>query len=126
MADRPRQELAHDATIWQLYLEEANEHDQELVKSLHTSLVMLLLFVRMFYSFHPIIITPSATLFSALLQQAPPDASAALLLLIAQSQQRIELGLPSPTNDPLVDIPAFESPNVARWVDCIWFTAPAL
>jgi hypothetical protein len=44
-ADKPGQELAPDATIWRLYLEEADEHDQELVKGRHASLDMLLLFV---------------------------------------------------------------------------------
>ena len=43
--ERIGQELAPDAAIWELYLEEANEHDQELVKSRHASLDMLLLFV---------------------------------------------------------------------------------
>jgi hypothetical protein len=44
--DKPGQELSHDAAIWKLYLEEADEHDQELVKGRDASLDMLLLFVR--------------------------------------------------------------------------------
>jgi hypothetical protein len=45
-ADKPGPELSHDAAIWKLYLEEADEHDQELVKGRDASLDMLLLFVR--------------------------------------------------------------------------------
>lgn len=43
--DKPGEELAGDATVWKLYLEEAAEHDEELVKGRYESLDVLLLFV---------------------------------------------------------------------------------
>lgn len=61
-----------------------------------------------------------------LLQQDPADVSATLLLMIAQSQQRMELGLPPPTNAALVDSPAFVPSTSARWINGIWFTSLAL
>lgn len=60
-ADIPGEELAHDATIWKLYLEEAEEYDQELVKTQHASLDMLLLFVCPSRRFHQYII-PNVTI----------------------------------------------------------------
>ncbi|KAF8601216.1 hypothetical protein BDV93DRAFT_446164, partial [Ceratobasidium sp. AG-I] len=96
-ADKPGEELAHDATIWHLYLEEADEHDQELVKSRHGSLDMLLLFAALFSA----ILTAFLIESKALLEQDPAETSVALLLMVVQSQQRIELGLPSPVDTPL-------------------------
>lgn len=61
-----------------------------------------------------------------LLEQDPADASAALLLMVLQSQQRIELGLPSPLDTPMEDLPAFVAPTAARWINGIWFTSLAL
>jgi hypothetical protein len=50
-----------------------------------------------------------------------------LLLLIANSQQRIELGLPSPEGaDSAIDIPKFTPSMKARWINGIWFTSLAL
>lgn len=43
--DKPGEELSHDATVWKLYRNEAEEYDQELVKGRHASLDVLLLFV---------------------------------------------------------------------------------
>ncbi|KAF8607216.1 hypothetical protein BDV93DRAFT_303848 [Ceratobasidium sp. AG-I] len=120
--DKPGEELAHDATIWKLYLEEAEEHDQELVKSRHGSLDMLLLFAALFSA----ILTAFLIESKDLLQQDPADASAALLLMVVQSQQRIELGLPSPVVTPLKDLPAFVPLASARWINGIWFTSLAL
>ncbi|KAG8733894.1 hypothetical protein FRC10_012099, partial [Ceratobasidium sp. 414] len=121
--DKLGKELAHDATIWNLYLEEANEHDQELVKGRHASLDMLLLFATLFSA----ILTAFLIESKSLLQQDPTDASAALLLLVAQSQQRMELGLPSPTNsEVLVGLPDFTPSSSARWVNGIWFTSLCL
>ncbi|KAF8601220.1 hypothetical protein BDV93DRAFT_446284, partial [Ceratobasidium sp. AG-I] len=121
-ADKTGEELAHDATIWKLYLEEAEEHDQELVKSRHGSLDMLLLFAALFSAILTAFIIESKDL----LQQNPADASAALLLLVLQSQQRIELGIPSPVDTPLDELPTFIPSAAARWINGIWFTSLAL
>ena len=43
--DRIGEELAPDAGIWQIYLEEAKEHDDELVNGKNSNLDMMLLFV---------------------------------------------------------------------------------
>ncbi|KAF8606959.1 hypothetical protein BDV93DRAFT_436620, partial [Ceratobasidium sp. AG-I] len=129
-ADKPGEELAHDATIWRLYLEEAGEHDQEFVKSQHGSLDMLLLFVRRLYSLSAALFSAILTAFliesKELLQQDPADASATLLLMVVQSQQRIELGLPSPVDAPLDNLPPFVPSVSARWINGIWFTSLVL
>ncbi|KAG8763127.1 hypothetical protein FRC12_008696 [Ceratobasidium sp. 428] len=121
--DKLGQELAHDATIWKLYLEEANEHDQELVNGRHASLDMLLLFAALFSA----ILTAFLIESKDLLQQDPADASLILLLSIAQSQYRIEKGEPfHSTADSLPSIPDFSPPMSARLINGIWFTSLGL
>ncbi|KAF8601178.1 hypothetical protein BDV93DRAFT_422696, partial [Ceratobasidium sp. AG-I] len=120
--DKPGRELAPDATIWQLYLEEADEHDQELVKSRHASLDMLLLFAALFSAILTGFLIESKTL----LQPDSADVSAALLLRIAQSQHRMELGLSLPMDTPSVNVPSFTPSLSARWLNGIWFTSLAL
>ncbi|KAG9082218.1 hypothetical protein FRC06_005164 [Ceratobasidium sp. 370] len=122
-ADKPGEELAQDAAIWKSYLEEADEHDQELVKTRHSSLDMLLLFAALFSA----ILTAFLIESKDLLQQDPADATVALLLLIAQSQHRIELGIPPLSGeDGPPSIPGFTPTLLARWINGIWFTSLGL
>ncbi|KAF8604812.1 hypothetical protein BDV93DRAFT_440151, partial [Ceratobasidium sp. AG-I] len=121
-ADKLGQELARDAGVWKLYLEEANDHDQELVKGRHSSLDMLLLFAALFSA----ILTAFLIESKELLQQDPADASLALLLLIAQSQYRVERGLPPLEDEPSPTVPMFAPPMAARWINGIWFTSLGL
>ncbi|KAG8770952.1 hypothetical protein FRC12_003951 [Ceratobasidium sp. 428] len=123
-ADKIGQELAHDATIWKLYLEEADEHDQELVKGRHASLDMLLLFAALFSA----ILTAFLIESKDLLQQDPADVSMALMLAIAQSQYRMEQGAADASNATATPpiIPNFTPSMTARWVNGIWFTSLAL
>ncbi|KAG9109430.1 hypothetical protein FRC07_008323, partial [Ceratobasidium sp. 392] len=121
-ADKPGEEMAHDATIWKLYLEEAEEHDQELVKGRQASLDMLLLFAALFSA----ILTAFLIESKDLLQQDPAEANAALLLLIAQSQQRMELGTHSSAANAPIEIPSFVPPRFARMINGIWFISLAL
>ncbi|KAF8602077.1 hypothetical protein BDV93DRAFT_509542 [Ceratobasidium sp. AG-I] len=79
---------------------------------------MLLLFAALFSAILTVFLIESKDL----LQQDPADASAALLLMVVQSQQRIELGLPSPVDTPTTDLPAFVPPASARWIN-EWLTA---
>jgi hypothetical protein len=60
-----------------------------------------------------------------MLQQDPIDTSAALLLLIAQSQRRMELGIPSQTLDD-IELPPFLPALSSRFINGLWFTALAL
>ncbi|KAG8710806.1 hypothetical protein FRC08_016688 [Ceratobasidium sp. 394] len=120
--DKLGQELAHDAAIWKLYLEEADEHDQELVKGRHASLDMLLLFAALFSA----ILTASLIESKNLLQQDPADVSAALLLSIAQSQHRMEQGLPPPADTNRPDFPKFSASMSTRWINGIWFASLGL
>ncbi|KAG8733768.1 hypothetical protein FRC10_012147 [Ceratobasidium sp. 414] len=121
--DKLGQELAHDATIWKLYLEEADDHDQELVKGRHASLDMLLLFAALFSA----ILTAFLIESKDLLQQDPADVSTALLLSIAQSQYRVEQGLPLPSNaSSLPSVPDFTPSISARWINGIWFASLSL
>ncbi|KAG8725172.1 hypothetical protein FRC09_006795 [Ceratobasidium sp. 395] len=123
-ADKLGQELAQDATIWKLYLEEADEHDQELVKGRHASLDMLLLFAALFSA----ILTAFLIESKDLLQQDPADLSVALMFTIAQSQYRMEQGKSIALNATAIPptIPTFTPPTIARWINGIWFTSLAL
>ncbi|KAG8764527.1 hypothetical protein FRC12_008047 [Ceratobasidium sp. 428] len=123
-ADKLGQELAHDATIWRLYLEEADEHDQELVKGRHASLDMLLLFAALFSA----ILTAFLIESKDLLQQDPADVSMALMLAIVQSQYRMEQGASSALNATASPpaIPDFTPSMTARWINGIWFTSLTL
>ncbi|KAJ1301852.1 hypothetical protein OPQ81_009079 [Rhizoctonia solani] len=122
-SDRFGEELAPDAAIWNMYLDEAQEHDRELVEGRQRSLDTLLLFAALFSA----ILTAFLIESKDLLQQDPAEASAALLLIIAQSQQRMELGLPPP--EPLagtISIPEFAPSLSARWINGIWFMSLGL
>ncbi|KAG9094283.1 hypothetical protein FRC07_011330, partial [Ceratobasidium sp. 392] len=108
-ADKLGQELAHDATIWKLHLEEADEHDQELATLFSAILTAFLIESK------------------DLLQQDPGDASVALLLSIAESQYRVEQGLPFPSNiSTSPTIPKFSPSTSERWINGIWFTSLGL
>ncbi|KAG8737887.1 hypothetical protein FRC10_007558 [Ceratobasidium sp. 414] len=119
-ADKPGEELAPDAGIWQLYVEEANEHDNELVKEKNNNLDMMLLFAGLFSAVLTAFIIESKNL----LQQDSGDLTATLLLAIAQSQHRIERGTPQMAPD--IELPAFSASLAARWINGLWFTALAL
>ncbi|KAG9082621.1 hypothetical protein FRC06_004920, partial [Ceratobasidium sp. 370] len=119
-ADKPGEELAPDAGIWQLYVDEAKEHDNELVESKNKNLDMMLLFATLFSAILTAFILDS----KKLLQQDQADVMIMILLTLAQSQQRIEQGVPLVL--PLVECPSFSAPLTARWVNGLWFTALAL
>ncbi|EUC55386.1 transmembrane protein, putative, partial [Rhizoctonia solani AG-3 Rhs1AP] len=122
-SDRLGEELAHDAAIWNIYLDEAQDQDRELVDGRQRSLDTLLLFAALFSA----ILTAFLIESKNLLQQDPADASAALLLIIAQSQQRMELGLPAPEESTMaVAMPDFTPPLSARWINGIWFMSLGL
>ncbi|KAH7345685.1 hypothetical protein B0J17DRAFT_764280 [Rhizoctonia solani] len=137
------EELSPQSAIWNIYLEEAQEYDEQLVKGRQQSLDTLLLFASPIFlasinMFPNEWVEFQATLYSAILtaflieskrlmQQDPADASVALLLLIAQSQQRIELGLPIPGNGiKPVELPVYEPSPPVRWVNRVWFTSLGL
>ncbi|KAG8706232.1 hypothetical protein FRC09_002514, partial [Ceratobasidium sp. 395] len=120
--NKPEQELAHDAAVWRLYLEEAKEHDEELVKGRHGSLDMLLLFATLFSA----ILTGFLIESKHLLQPDTADMSNALLLLIAQSQYRAERGIRPPGSDQFPILLEFQPTKLSRWINGIWFTSLAL
>ncbi|KAF8594232.1 hypothetical protein BDV93DRAFT_459413, partial [Ceratobasidium sp. AG-I] len=115
------EDLAPDAGIWQQYLEEAKEHDGELVKGQNDNLDMMLLFAALFSAILSAFLIESKNM----LQQDPADVSIALLLSIAQSQQRIEQGAPQLSSAP-VELPSFSVSLSARWINGLWFFALAL
>ncbi|QRV96751.1 alanyl-tRNA synthetase [Ceratobasidium sp. AG-Ba] len=119
-ADKPGEELAPDAGIWQLYVEEATEHDNDLVKEKNGNLDVMLLFAALFSA----ILTAFLIESKSLLQEDSGDLMVTLLLAIAQSQQRMEQGNIQ-TGSP-VERPAFSPPASARWINGLWFTSLAL
>ncbi|QRV96752.1 DNA-directed RNA polymerase subunit beta' [Ceratobasidium sp. AG-Ba] len=119
-ADKPGEELAPDAGIWQLYVEEATEYDNELVREKNGNLDVMLLFAALFSA----ILTAFLIESKNLLQEDTGDVTVSLLLAIAQSQQRIEQGNPQMLSP--IERPAFSIPASARWINGLWFTALAL
>ncbi|KAG8776763.1 hypothetical protein FRC12_000706 [Ceratobasidium sp. 428] len=117
---RPGKELAPNAAIWQLYVEEAKEHDSELVDGKNKNLDMLLLFAALFSAILTAFIIESKNL----LQQDSADLTVTLLLSIAKSQQRIEQGTPQVL--PTIELPTFSVPISARWINGLWYTSLAL
>ncbi|KAF8597595.1 hypothetical protein BDV93DRAFT_547819 [Ceratobasidium sp. AG-I] len=117
----PDEELAPEAGIWQLYLDEAKEYDNELVESENKNLDLLLLFAGLFSA----VLTAFLIESKNLLQQDTAGASVELLLMIAQSQQRVEQG-EALQGLPPVQIPAFSVAKSARWINGLWFTALAM
>ncbi|QRW04598.1 E3 ubiquitin-protein ligase listerin [Ceratobasidium sp. AG-Ba] len=110
-ADTLGEELAQDATIWKLYLDEAAEHDLELVEG------------SAIFGFLTAFLIESKNL----LQLDPQDASVALLLQMVQSQHRIELGLAPPIGLELpVAVPEFTPTSASRWINAIWFISLGL
>ncbi|KAG8699112.1 hypothetical protein FRC09_006830, partial [Ceratobasidium sp. 395] len=118
--DRPGKELAPNAAIWQIYVEEAKEHDSELVDGKNKNLDMLLLFAALFSAILTAFIIESKNL----LQQDSADLTVTLLLSIAKSQQRIEQGTPQVL--PKIELPTFSVPISARWINGLWYTSLAL
>ncbi|QRV96303.1 hypothetical protein RhiJN_24321 [Ceratobasidium sp. AG-Ba] len=116
----PGRELAPEATVWEMYVEEAKEHDNELVKGENDNLDMMLLFAALFSAILTAFIIESKNL----LQPDSADVSVTLLLAIAQSQQRIEQGTPQVL--PPIEMPDFVSSAAARWIHGLWFAALAL
>ncbi|CAE6435105.1 unnamed protein product [Rhizoctonia solani] len=114
------QELQPHASIWSMYVEEASEQDAELVDVQNKNLDLMLLFAALFSA----ILTAFLIESTNMLQQDSVDASAALLLFIAQSQRRMELGIPAQTLDP-VDITGFSPTLSSRFINGLWFTALA-
>ncbi|KAG8692834.1 hypothetical protein FRC09_010920 [Ceratobasidium sp. 395] len=119
-ADKPGEQLAPEGAIWKMYVDEAKEHDNELVDGKNRNLDMMLLFAALFSAILTAFIIESKDL----LQEDPADLSATLLLAIAQSQQRMEQG--NPQILPLIERPEFSSSMSARWINGLWFTALAL
>ncbi|KAG8769854.1 hypothetical protein FRC12_004685 [Ceratobasidium sp. 428] len=120
--ETPGHELAPEASIWEMHVEEEKEHDGELMESENKNLDNLLLFVRRSVLCHSHCVHHRV---KRQLQQDPADASVALLLVIAQSQRRIEQGNPEVLAGP-VEVPVFSSSTASRWINALWFTALAL
>ncbi|KAG9121745.1 hypothetical protein FRC07_002166, partial [Ceratobasidium sp. 392] len=119
-AEKPGEELAPDAVIWEMYVEEAKEQDAELVGGKNGNLDQMLLFATLFSAILTAFIIESKDL----LQQDSAELTVTLLLAIAQSQQRVEQGTPQTL--PPVELPPFSAPMSARWINGLWYTALGL
>ncbi|KAF8593337.1 hypothetical protein BDV93DRAFT_461416, partial [Ceratobasidium sp. AG-I] len=113
-ADKVGEELAPDAGIWQIYLDEAKEYDDELVTGKNQNLDQMLLFASIFEPMDLAIFLPDST-----------EITISLLLMIAQSQQRLEQGDPRLTSAP-IKLPRFSVSMLARWINGLWFISLAL
>ncbi|KAG8734706.1 hypothetical protein FRC10_011520 [Ceratobasidium sp. 414] len=118
--EKPGEELSPEGAIWQMYVEEAKEHDTELVESKNKNLDVMLLFAALFSAILTTFIIESKNL----LEQDSGDLTVTMLLAIAQSQQRIEQGAPQVA--PPIEKPSFSAPISARWINGLWFTALTL
>ncbi|QRW10016.1 E3 ubiquitin-protein ligase listerin [Ceratobasidium sp. AG-Ba] len=120
--DKIGEELSPEASIWKIYLNEADEYDQELVQGWNSNLDMLLLFAALFSA----VVTAFLVEATKLLQQDPADVSMGLLLSIAQSQQRMELGRSIPPDSESPTVPGFAPSAAARWINGFWFISLSL
>ncbi|QRV98006.1 hypothetical protein RhiJN_26025 [Ceratobasidium sp. AG-Ba] len=118
--DNPGEELAPDAAIWQLYVNEASEHDTELLKKKNGNLDVMLLFAALFSA----IVTAFLIDSKNLLREDSGDLTVTLLLAIAQSQHRIETS--NPQTLPVPQRPNFTVPAYAKWTNGLWFSALSL
>ncbi|KAG9076675.1 hypothetical protein FRC06_009371, partial [Ceratobasidium sp. 370] len=119
-AEKPGEELAPEGAIWQMYVEEANEYDSELVGSKNKNLDVMLLFAALFSA----ILTAFLIESKNLLEEDSGDLTVVMLLAIAQSQQRMEQGAPQVL--PPIERPSFSASISARWINGLWFTALTL
>ncbi|KAG9084060.1 hypothetical protein FS749_005528 [Ceratobasidium sp. UAMH 11750] len=119
-AGKPGEELAPEGAIWQMYVEEAKEHDSELVESKNKNLDVMLLFAALFSAILTAFIIES----KSLLEEDSGDLTVTMLLAIAQSQQRMEQGAPQVR--PPIERPSFSASISARWINGLWFTALTL
>ncbi|KAG8776765.1 hypothetical protein FRC12_000708 [Ceratobasidium sp. 428] len=119
-SEKPGEELASDAAIWEMYVEEAREQDKELVDGKNRNLDQMLLFATLFSAILTAFIIES----KHLLEQDSADLTVTLLLAIAQSQQRMEQNMPKTL--PPIERPPFSVPVSARWINGLWYTSLAL
>ncbi|KAJ1300323.1 hypothetical protein OPQ81_005144 [Rhizoctonia solani] len=117
-SDRIGEELNPDASIWRLYMEEAKGYDAGLARERNANLDTMLLFATLFSA----IVTAFVIESTNLLEQDLSEVSTQLLLTLAQSQQRIEAGVPNPTSLS-VNIPGFTPSATARLINVLWFDA---
>ncbi|KAF8606997.1 hypothetical protein BDV93DRAFT_331841 [Ceratobasidium sp. AG-I] len=80
-ADKIGEELTPDAGIWQMYVEEAKEHDDELVAGKNKNLDTMLIFAALFSA----ILTAFLIESKSMLEQDNSELTVALLLLVVQS-----------------------------------------
>ncbi|KAF8598586.1 hypothetical protein BDV93DRAFT_413822, partial [Ceratobasidium sp. AG-I] len=114
--DKPGQELTPEATIWKLYVAEAEEFDGELVEREHRNIDVMLVFAALFSAILTAFLLDSKNL----MRPDPADATTMLLTRIAQ---RLE----NPTAaSQAVQIPAFEPTAAARWINGLWFASLGL
>ncbi|KAG8773558.1 hypothetical protein FRC12_002466 [Ceratobasidium sp. 428] len=119
-SEKPGEELAPNAAIWEMYVEEAREQDKELVDGKNRNLDQMLLFATLFSAILTAFIIESKNL----LEQDSADLTVTLLLAIAQSQQRMEQNAPQTL--PSMERPPFSVPITARWINGLWYTSLAL
>ncbi|KAF8598583.1 hypothetical protein BDV93DRAFT_418139, partial [Ceratobasidium sp. AG-I] len=114
--DKPGEELTPEATIWKLYVAEAEESDRELVEREHRNIDVMLVFAALFSA----ILTAFLLDSKDLMQPDPADTTNMLLVRIAQ-----RLDNPNAVSQP-VGIPAFEITLAARWINGLWLASLGL
>ncbi|CAE6379568.1 unnamed protein product [Rhizoctonia solani] len=107
--------------MWRLYQKEAKAQDRELVQSRDRNLDTMLLFAGLFSA----VLTAFLVESTSLLEPDQANISISLLLSIAQSQQRMEAGVSSPTPSSIT-IPSFKPSNAARWINILWYLSLVL
>ncbi|CAE6414928.1 unnamed protein product [Rhizoctonia solani] len=107
--------------LWDYYQDEAKAQDQELVNGREKNLDTMLIFAGIFSA----VLTAFLANSTSLLGPDQADISIKLLLSIAQSQQRIESGIPNSSLSP-VTIPQFNPSASARWINILWFLSLVL
>ncbi|QRV92900.1 Apolipoprotein [Ceratobasidium sp. AG-Ba] len=116
-------EMAKEAKIWKVYVNETDKADDELVDGWNKSLDVLLIFAALFSA----ISTAFAGISTQYLQQDPADKSAQALLTI--SQALVEISNNRAMNSSLVansEPPVFKPSRTAVIVNTLWFLSLSL
>ncbi|KAG9098357.1 hypothetical protein FRC06_006498 [Ceratobasidium sp. 370] len=119
-------EMAKDAKVWQVYVNETDRADEELVDGWHKSLDVLL--TKVFAALFSAISTAFVSISSQSLQQNPSDTSAQTLLVISQTLLTMSSGgsansSSSSANQTPSD---FKPSHAAVVVNALWFLSLSL
>ncbi|KZO99235.1 hypothetical protein CALVIDRAFT_511506, partial [Calocera viscosa TUFC12733] len=114
----PKPDKSENAEIWTAYVDEANKHDEALLKKWGDGIDIFLLFTGLFSAILSAFLVVSWSALQPDPTQSTSDALAAI------SQQLVLLSSGGAMNQSAAyQVPAFTPPTWAVAVNCLWFTS---